>query len=110
MELRYMGFDQHGNIREYMFDDVSDGERAVRLVVTADLTLFLKHHISIQEGPAVSARKIAANTAKLGQHDHQLTNQDLLAFAAARTSEVARKAELRRKANRRRGFASRPNS
>ena len=110
MELRYVGFDQHDNIRAYKFDGVEKGQAIVRLVVTADLTLFLKHHINIQEGPDLCARKLSTDPAAIAQHDHQLTNEDLLAFVAARADEEAHKAELRRKANRRRGFASRPNS
>ncbi len=110
MELRYMGFDQHDNTRAYKFDGVEKGQPIVQLVVTTDLALFLKHHISIQEGPALCARKLNADPAGLGQHDHELTNEDLLAFATARADEEARKAELRRKANLHRRFPSRPNS
>ncbi len=110
MDLRYMGFDQHDNTRVYKFDGVENGQLIVHLVVTADLTLFLKHHVSIQEGPDLCAHKLTADLAGLGQHDHELTNEDLLAFATARADEKTRKAELRRKANRRRGLPSRPNS
>ena len=110
MQLRYMGFDQHDNTRAYKFDGVEAGHLVEHLVITADLTLFLKHHVSIQEGPDLCARKLTADLAGIGPHDHQLTNEDLLAFVAARADEEAHKAELRRKANRRRGFASRPNS
>ena len=110
MELRYMGFDQHGNMRAYKFDSVEKGQAIARLVVTADLTLFLKHHINIQEGPDLCARKLSADPAAIGQHDHQLTNEDLLAFTTARADEEAHKAELRRKANQHRRWPSRLNS
>ena len=66
MELRYMGFDQHGNMRAYKFDSVEKGQAIARLVVTADLTLFLKHHINIQEGPDLCARKLSADPAAIG--------------------------------------------
>lgn len=52
MELRYICFDQQDNTRVYKFDGVEKGQAIVQFVVTADLALFLKHHISIQEGPA----------------------------------------------------------
>ena len=110
MKLRYMGFDQHDNIRAYKFDDVENGRLLRQLVVTADLALFLKHHLSIQEGPSLCFRKLTADAKELGQHDHQLTEGDLLSFVTARADKEARRAESRRKANRRRGFASRPNS
>jgi hypothetical protein len=105
-----MGFDQHDNTRAYKFDGVEGGHRIAQLVITADLTLFLKHHISIQEGPTLCAHKLNADPAELGQHDHELTNDDLLAFATARADEEARKAELRSKANLHRHLPSRPNS
>ena len=109
MELRYLGFDQHDNTRAYKFDGVEKGQLTVQFVVTADLALFLKHHVNIQEGPALCARKLTADLAVLGQHDHQLTDEDFLAFATARADEEARRAELRRKANLHRQFPFRPN-
>ena len=84
MDLRYMGFDQHDNIRAYKFDGVEEGQPIVRLVITADLTLFLKYHINIQEGPDLCGRKLSADSAGSVQHDHQLTDEDLLAFTTAR--------------------------
>ena len=110
MELRYMGFNQHDNTRAYKFDGVENGQAIVRLVVTADLALFLKHQVSLQEGPALCARKLSTDSAGLGQHDHELTNEDLLVFTTARADEEARKAELRRKANLHRRLPARPNS
>jgi hypothetical protein len=95
MELRYVGFDQHDNTRAYKFDSVSEGQHAVRLVITADLTLFLKHHVSIQEGPILCARKLTTDPATIGPENHRLTDEDLLAFTTARTAEEALKAKLR---------------
>jgi len=37
MQLRYMGFDQAKNIREYRFEGVGAGETAKHFVVSADL-------------------------------------------------------------------------
>ena len=107
MKLRYMGFDQHDNTRAYKFDGFENGHMMVQFVVTTDLTLFLKHHVSIQEGPDLCARKLNADLAGLGQQDHELTNDDLLAFATARADEQAHKAEVRRKANLHRRWPSR---
>jgi hypothetical protein len=87
---------------------LKNGHLVEQLVVTTDLTLFLKHHISIQEGPDLCARKLTADLAELGQQDHELTNEDLLAFATARADEEAHKAEVRRKANLHRRLPSRP--
>ena len=40
MQLRYIGFDQVKNIREYRFERVVAGGTTERFVVTADLALF----------------------------------------------------------------------
>jgi hypothetical protein len=108
MGLRYMGFDQHDNIRAYKFDGIEKGQPIVRLVVTADMALFLKHHINIQEGPDLCAHKLSADSAAIGPKDHQLTDEDLLVFATACADEKAHKAESRRKANLHRRWPSRP--
>lgn len=102
MALRYMGFDQAQNTRTYKFDCVADGEPATRIVITADLTLFQKHHIALQEGPGLCAQKLAADLEKPQPGGHELTGDDLLAHASARAAVAARQAEMRRKGARRR--------
>lgn len=95
MELRYMGFAQNQNTRVYKFDCIAKGESTTHFVVTADLSLFLKHHIGIQEGPALCAHKFSANPERIREHEHSLTNDDLLAYANIRAAADARKAERR---------------
>ncbi len=51
--LRYMGFDQTKGIRTYRFERTSMGEETESFAVTTDMTLFTKHRIGIQEGPAL---------------------------------------------------------
>lgn len=96
MDFRYVGFDQVDNTRTYKFDGLEKGQSVMHLVVTADLALFLKHHISLQEGPALCAHKLTTDSPGLGPHDHQLTNEDLLEFAITRDAAETRKAESRR--------------
>jgi hypothetical protein len=84
MELRYMGFEQHQNTRTYRFDRVEQCARTGRFTVSADLGLFLRLGIAIQEGPVLCAKKLAANLAGLHTDSHSLTNDDLLAFIVAR--------------------------
>ena len=91
VQFRYIGFDQHENARTYKFDRAEDKQPAVRLVVTADLALFLKHHVNIQEGPSLCARKLNADQTALGQHDYELTDEDLLAFTAAHARKPPRR-------------------
>ena len=100
-----MGFDQKQNRRAYRFDRVTKGEATIRFVVTADMALFLKHHIGIQEGPVLCARKLSTDLDTLRAGSHELTNDDLLAYANARAAAEARKAEIRRVGSRRRNLA-----
>jgi hypothetical protein len=79
-----------------------DRAPAIRYIITADLTLFLKYHVGLQEGPSLCARKLAADLEKLPQREHQLTNEDLLAYANARSEAEARKAAARKPGVRRR--------
>jgi hypothetical protein len=97
-----MGFDQVENKREYRFDCLAKGEPTLRVVITADMALFLKHHVGIQEGPTLCARKLTADFETLRAGTHELTNDDLLAYATARAAADARKAEMRRSVPRRR--------
>ena len=100
MELRYLGFDQKQNTRAYRFKGVSNGEPTLYFVITADLSLFLAHHIGIQEGPSLCANKLASDLQEPERLNHELTNEDLVAHANARTQAEARKAEVRRNAAR----------
>jgi hypothetical protein len=103
MQLRYMGFDQSKAVRIYRFDSIVDRAPAVRYIVAVDLTLFLKHHVGIQEGPSLCARKLASDLETIEQREHTLTSEDLLAYVTARTEAEARKAAARKPGVRRRG-------
>jgi hypothetical protein len=108
VELRYMGFDQAQNKRVYKFDCTGAGKSTTRFVVSVDMVLFLKHHVGIQEGPALCARKLNADFEAEHTGDpvlsnglpqeltHELTNDDLLAYVAVRTAAEVRRAEARR--------------
>jgi hypothetical protein len=102
MQLRYMGFEQANAVRVYRFDRIEERVPTVRYTVTADLTLFLKHHIGIQEGPALCARKLTSDLEGVVQCEHILTNDDLLSYVTARADADARKAAARRPGIRRR--------
>ena len=95
MELRYVGFEQTQNTRMYRFERVVKGEPSTRFVITADLALFLAHHIHIQEGPSLCATKLASDLESSWSGQHQLTDADLLAHVTARASAEALKIESR---------------
>jgi hypothetical protein len=106
MTLRYMGFNQERNTRAYKFDHLADGKITARFVVTADLTLFLRHHIGIQEGPTLCAQKLEADLLNPLLDNHELTGDDLQAHSLARSAAVeARQADSRRKKAQRRTVA-----
>ena len=89
MEFRYLGFSHQGNARVYRFDVIAKGEINRHLTISADISLFLAHHVGIQEGPTLCAQKLAADLEATlettGETDHQLTADDLQRYAAART-------------------------
>lgn len=97
-----MGFDQARNTRVYKFDCKGADKSIVRHVVSADMVLFLQHHIGIQEGPALCAQKLTADAEAHEKRDHVLTNEDLLAYVALRTAAELRKASVRRPGPKRR--------
>ena len=100
MELRYLGFDQKLNTRTYRFKGVTGSDPAAYFLVNADLRLFLLHRIAIQEGPTLSASKLASDLQNPASESHELTDQDLCAFATARALAEAQKAESRRRSAR----------
>jgi hypothetical protein len=58
VQLRYIGFDQAKNIREYKFEGVAAGEAATHFVVSADVGLFTKYRVALQEGPALCLKRL----------------------------------------------------
>ena len=101
MEVRYLGFEQQQSARSYRFDVVEKGQPTRRFIVTADLSLFRRHGVGIQEGPALSANKLAANLQSEFAGAHELTAEDLLSYANARSVAEARRAEMRKAPRRR---------
>jgi hypothetical protein len=99
MLLRYMGFDQEKNIREYMFDGLAAGETAKHFVVSADLALFAMYYVGLQEGPALCLKRLSADLEALQQLPHELTSGDLNAHVLARAAAAERKTSSRKSRN-----------
>jgi hypothetical protein len=62
-------------------------------VVTADVRMFQKHHVGIQEGPALCARVLLAQLAAANDHRPRsmravLSEKDLIAHVASRVVAV----------------------
>jgi hypothetical protein len=97
-----MGFDQESGTRIYRFNRIEKGEPISRLVIAASLDLFLKNGVALQEGPVLCARKLTADLEQLFTGRHTLTDEDLVAFTAARQALQAQKAEARMRQPKRR--------
>jgi hypothetical protein len=96
MQLRYLGFDQSQNARAYRFDITEKGQATRQCTVMVDLCLFRTHHVGIQDGPNLCAKKLTADLETVSAGEHQLTGDDLRAFAEARDAEEARRVEARK--------------
>jgi cold shock CspA family protein len=86
--LRYLGFEHKGNTRGYLFERLSPGSEKRTFTVDADLTLFAKHHVRMQEGPALCLHALAAEldvveAAAWGSSQCSLTDREMLAHLAS---------------------------
>lgn len=95
MDIRYMGFEQQKNARAFRFDVVVKGQPNKRCVVTADLSLFLRNRVALQEGPTLSANKLTIDLENNLDGEHELTEQDLQRHTEARLQAEATRAEKR---------------
>ena len=92
--LQYTGFGQTGTIRTYRFKRISHGEGTREFEVSADLALFAKYHIGIQEGPALSLRLVCAGPSSAlpasWPSSQCLSEPDLIAHVATRALAAAK--------------------
>ena len=93
--LQYAGFTQTGMIRTYRFKRLSHGEGPREFIVNADLDLFAKHHIGIQEGPALSLRLISLGPSSSlpasWPRSQSLSEADLLDHLERRAAATAKR-------------------
>ena len=93
VQLRYVGFDQDQHTRTFRFHAIVSGEPTRDYEVTTDVRLFQKHHIGIQEGPALCARILLSQLAAFPEQRVRpvravLSEKDLVAHMATRTVVV----------------------
>ena len=96
MQLRYIGFDQAKNIREYKFEGVAAGETDKHFVVSADVGLFTKYRVALQEGPALCLKRLSADLETVQQLPHELTSGDMADHVSAQAAAAERKTSLRK--------------
>ena len=106
MNLRYLGFEQTKNARAYQFDLIEKGHPARQFVVTADLSLFLAYRVALQEGPTLSASKLAADLQRNFEGAHELTGEDLRLHVNARLLAETERIERRGRGRRNSGSAA----
>jgi len=87
--IRYMGFEHKGSVRIYRFERLVPGEERGTFTVDADLGLFSKHHVGLQEGPALCLHLLAAELDIAGaaartSFQCSLTDREMLAHLASR--------------------------
>jgi hypothetical protein len=87
--LRYTGFEQIGSVRTYLFNHVVIGQKSTPMVVTAEIPMFLKHHVSIQDGPALCLYVLSLEMNKLDAASadgpsRELTEEDIVAYLASK--------------------------
>jgi len=99
-QVRYMGFEQKGRTRAYRFEWVVSGGGTAMLTVSADMDLFTRHHIGIQEGPSLCLDLLrvelnAAGAVVRTSHQCTLTDREMLAYLASRPAPRARRGPKR---------------
>jgi hypothetical protein len=107
MQLVYMGFTQEAALRCFHFQRVLTQARLanlpkiVQFTMKADMSLFMRYRIPVQEGPALCLQ-ILTNTLAGFEEDsvlpasYAITSEHLSSFASARTSVEEAKAARRK--------------
>lgn len=95
MHLEYMGFEQDANIRKYIFHRIAHGEETKVFVLGADLALFRRNHVGLQEGPAMCVRVLMAELEAVENSPpllrRALTDENFQAYLIARGVPATKK-------------------
>ena len=100
----YQGFTQDANVRSFQFDHTTEISYRktvhIAVIVKADLSLFLRAHVPVQDGPALCLHVLGGlvSTADLPlPFVHTITAEELAAFAGLRTARAERLPHRRRR-------------
>jgi len=109
MDMAYMGFTQEAGIRRFRFEcqielprSFAAPRRTVQLVVSAEMSLFLRYGIPIQDGPSICRGILVEATANIPESElvsasYPVQEAHLASFAAARTADAQAKSARRHK-------------
>src|SRR5260370_14950796 len=59
-QLRYVGFQHHGNCRTFRYERITPGQATQNFVVDVDLWLYQTYRIAIQDGPTMCMKILTA--------------------------------------------------
>jgi hypothetical protein len=93
MDFRYDGFHQLSNIREFIFRLEERGADPKMISVLADMSLFAKYHLAVQDGPLLCLRKLSAELPTTPDV-FCLTDDDIRNFAETHVSRVHHKKRI----------------
>jgi len=112
VQIAYVGFIQRGTIRSYEFEGISErrpGQAAkhIRFSMTADMGIVNRHHVKIQDVPALCMRTLAAAIQTRDENDPApgefvLTEGDVHSYCSAIAIPV--------RADHRKRFRPKPNA
>jgi hypothetical protein len=104
VEVRYLGFDQRQNSRVYRFDVRTNGRLTKQVSITADMAVFRNYRVGIQDGPLLCGNKLAADLERGWEGEHELTADDVCAYADTKALAGAQRAAARKAPRRRPGL------
>ncbi len=107
MQLVYMGFTQEAALRCFHFQRVLTQARLANLpkivefTMKADMSLFMRYRIPVQEGPALCLQILTTTLAGSEEENvlpasYAITSEHLSSFASARTTVEEAKAARRK--------------
>ena len=98
MQIAYMGFIQRGMIRSYEFEGIQErrpgqAPKHIRFSMTADMAVVSRHHVKIQDIPALCLRTLSAAIQTRDENDprpreYVLTEGDVHSYCSAIASPV----------------------
>jgi hypothetical protein len=88
VQLRYLGFEHRGGVRSFRYRRITPGEPPQNFSVNADMILFQRYHVRIQDGPALCRQLLLTGLETAPDPRSNvpcsLTADDMTLFAAAR--------------------------
>jgi hypothetical protein len=107
MNLSYLGFTQEAGVRRFRFECQIHSKqvaalprKSVHFVVSADMSLFLRYSIPIQDGPAICRGIVVAATAEIPESElvstsYPVDEMQMASFAASRIADAQTKSVRR---------------